>query len=64
MIKDCPLYHRLEASTDNVIKQKLVTLLVRNGMLVEETIERDYASSGDYTDSIITVPLISVKEDS
>ena len=63
MIKDGPMYHRLEASENGVIKQKLITLFVKDGMLVEETIERDYTSSGDYIDSTITVPLISIKKD-
>jgi hypothetical protein len=62
MIQDGPLSYRLEDPQVGIIKQKLITLFVRDGMLVEETIERDYADDGDYTDSVTTVPLVAVKE--
>ncbi len=62
MIEDGPLSHRIDDPHIGVIKQKLITLFVRDGMLVEETIERDYTDDGDYTDSVKTVPLIEVKE--
>ncbi len=62
MIQDGPLSHRIEDPQVGVIKQKLITLFVRDGMLIEETIERDYADDGDYTDSVTTTPIISVKD--
>lgn len=62
MIKEGPLKHAFEKPTDGVIKQKLTTLFVRDGMLVEESIERDFSPCGDYTDSVVTIPIVAVKE--
>lgn len=64
MIKEGPLKHAFEKPTDGVIRQTLTTLFVRDGMLVEESIERDFSPCGDYIDSVVTTPIIAVKETS
>jgi hypothetical protein len=62
MIEDGPFLNAFETKRENVLKQKLITLFVRDGVLVEETVERVYCSDGDYTDNSTSEPLISAKE--
>lgn len=61
MIEEGPLKYAIENPPEGVIRQKLVTLFVRDGVLVEETAEREYYPKGDYNDSVTTVPLIYVR---
>jgi hypothetical protein len=62
MIEDGPLLGAVENPKPGIIRQRLTTLFVRDGMLVEETIERTYSDDGDYIDSVVTAPLVSAGE--
>jgi hypothetical protein len=62
MTDDGPLTDAFENIREGVIKQKLITLFIRNGSLVEETVERDYTDDGDYIDSITTETLVTKEE--
>lgn len=62
MIEDGPLLGAFENPKKGVIRQRLTTLFVRDGILVEETVERNYSDDGDYIDSVTTTPLITAGE--
>ena len=43
-----------------VLSRELVTLRIKDGMLVKESVTRRY-SSGDYTDGVETTPICKVE---
>jgi hypothetical protein len=47
-------------SQDGVIRQELVTYIVKGGMLKKETVTRDYLEDGDYNDSSYSQPLMTM----
>ena len=46
--------------SDGVLSRELVTLRIKDGMLVKESVTRRY-SSGDYTDGVETTPICKVE---
>jgi len=56
-----PFYTAFKGDNTGVIKQELVTYRIRDGVLVKETVSRDY-SKNNYQDSISVIPLAEVKE--
>ena len=46
--------------SDGILSRKLVTLRIRDGMLVEETVTRRYIG-GDYTDGTESTPICKVE---
>jgi hypothetical protein len=56
-----PFYAAFKGDNTGVIKQELVTYRIRDGVLVKETVSRDY-SKADYQDSISVITLAEVKE--
>jgi hypothetical protein len=56
-----PFYAAFQGDTDGVIKQELITYRIKDGVLVKETVSRDY-SKGDYQDSTSVTPLAEIKE--
>lgn len=56
-----PFYEAFQGDTEGVIKQELITYRIRDGVLVKETVSRDY-SKGDYQDSTSVTPLAEIKE--
>ncbi len=59
--KPGPFYAAFQGDNTAVIKQELVTYRIRDGVLVKETVSRDY-SKNNYQDSISVIPLAEVKE--
>jgi hypothetical protein len=59
--KPGPFYAAFKGDNTGVIKQELVTYRIRDGVLVKETVSRDY-SKNNYQDSISVIPLAEVKE--
>ncbi len=59
--KTGPFYTAFQGDNTGVIKQELVTYRIRDGVLVKETVSRDY-SKNNYQDSISVIPLAEVKE--
>ena len=59
--KQGPFYTAFQGDNTGVIKQELVTYRIRDGILVKETVSRDY-SKNNYQDSISVIPLAEVKE--
>jgi len=59
--KPGPFYTAFQGDNTGVIKQELVTYKVRDGVLIKETVSRDY-SKNNYQDSISVIPLAEVKE--
>ena len=59
--KPGPFYAAFQGDNTGVIKQELVTYRIRDGVLVKETVSRDY-SKNNYQDSISVIPLAEVKE--
>ena len=59
--KPGPFYTAFQGDNTGVIKQELVTYRVRDGVLVKETVSRDYSKT-NYQDSISVIPLAEVKE--
>ena len=47
-------------SQDGVIRQELVTYIVKGGLLKKETVTRDYLEDGDYNDSSYSQPLMTM----
>lgn len=56
-----PFYEAFQGDTTGVIKQELITYRIRDGVLVKETVQREY-SADDYTDNFSVAPLVEVKE--
>jgi hypothetical protein len=46
--------------SDGVLSRELITLRIKDGMLVKESVTRRY-SSGDYTDGVETTPICKVE---
>ena len=59
--KQGPFYAAFQGDNTGIIKQELVTYRIRDGVLVKETVSRDY-SKNNYQDSISVIPLAEVKE--
>ena len=59
--KPGPFYAAFQGDNTGIIKQELVTYRIRDGVLVKETVSRDY-SKNNYQDSISVIPLAEVKE--
>ena len=59
--KQGPFYAAFQGDNTGVIKQELVTYRIRDGVLIKETVSRDY-SKNNYQDSISVIPLAEVKE--
>jgi len=59
--KEGPFYAAFQGDTTGVIKQELVTYRIRDGVLVKETVQRNY-SENDYTDNFSVTPLAETKE--
>jgi len=59
---DGPFVSAFESDTTGVIKQKLITYRVVNGMLRKETTTRQFHDDGsDWHDSSTVEPLVEVK---
>lgn len=56
-----PFYAAFQGDTTGVIKQELITYRIRDGILVKETVSRDYSKS-DYQDNTSVTPLVEIKE--
>jgi hypothetical protein len=62
--KEGPFYAAFRGDTKGVIKQELVTYKVKDGILIKETVQRDYNNSGeDYIDSSTSTPLGEIKHE-
>ena len=59
--KQGPFYAAFQGDNTGIIKQELVTYRIRDGVLVKETVSRDYSKT-NYQDSISVIPLAKVKE--
>ncbi len=59
--KPGPFYTAFQGDNTGVIKQELVTYRIRDGVLIKETVSRDYSKT-NYQDSISVIPLAEVKE--
>ena len=59
--KQGPFYAAFKGDTMGVIKQELITYRIRDGVLVKETVSRDY-SKNDYQDSTSVTPLAEIKQ--
>ena len=59
--KPGPFYTAFQGDNTGVIKQELVTYRIRDGVLLKETVSRDYSKT-NYQDSISVIPLAEVKE--
>jgi hypothetical protein len=59
--KPGPFYTAFQGDSTGVIKQELVTYRIRDGVLIKETVCRDYSKT-NYQDSISVIPLAEVKE--
>jgi hypothetical protein len=54
---DGPLKSALDRlDSQGVIMRELVTYKMKNGLIVRETVRREYNVDGDYTDHSITTP--------
>ena len=62
MIEDGPLRNAFENPKQGVLMQRLTTFFIRDGVLIEETVERTYSKDGDYVDGVVTVPIVTAKE--
>jgi len=62
--KEGPFYAAFQGDITGVIKQELVTYKIRDGILIKETVQRDYSNSGtDYIDSSSSTPLGVIKHE-
>ena len=62
--KEGQIYASFRSDTTGVIKQELVTYKIRDGILIKETVQRDYNNSGeDYIDSSSSTPLGEIKHE-
>jgi len=58
---DGPFKSAFERDTAGIIKQELITYLVKDGMLVKEVTTRQFSKDGkDWHDNTSTQPLVEV----
>ena len=43
--KEGPFYQAFQGDSEGIIKQELITYRIKNGMLVKETVQRDYSNN-------------------
>ena len=60
-MKEGPLKQHIDKDTDGVVKAVFITYRKKNGMFVKEISTRQFMSNGDYNDSYIDEPLISLE---
>jgi len=58
--REGPFYNSFRGDTTGIIKQELITYRIRDGILVKETVKRDYKGN-DYIDNVSVTPLAEVK---
>ena len=61
-MKEGPLKQHIDKDTDGVVKAVFITYRKKNGMFVKEISTRQFMSDGDYSDSYIDEPLISLEK--
>ena len=61
-MKEGPLKQHIDKDTVGVVKAVFITYRKKNGMFVKEISTRQFMSNGDYNDSYIDEPLISLEE--
>ena len=61
-MKEGPLKQHIDKDTDGVVKAVFITYRKKNGMFEKEISTRQFTSNGDYNDSYIDEPLISLEE--
>lgn len=62
--KEGPFYAAFQGDTADVIRQELTTYKIRDGILIKETVHREYNHTGlDYTDSSTATPLGEIKNE-
>ena len=61
-MKEGPLKQHIDKDTDGVVKAVFITYRKKNGMFVKEISTRQFTSNGDYNDSYIDEPLISLEK--
>ena len=61
-MKDGPLKDAVtQDHGDNIIRQEFSTIKIVDGVIVKETVTRDYDFYGDYHDSHISQPLVQIQ---
>jgi len=61
-LKDGPLKDAMNSDHgDNIIRQEFSTIKIVDGVIVKETVTRDYDFYGDYHDSHISQPLVQIQ---
>lgn len=54
-----PLLENFDKDFDNCIRQELTTYYIRDGVMIKETVLRNYSGNGDYFDSTSVQPLVA-----
>ena len=61
-MKDGPLKDAMNSDHgDNIIRQEFSTIKIVDGVIVKETVTRDYDFYGDYHDAHISQPLVQIQ---
>ena len=61
-MKDGPLKDAVtQYHGDNIIRQEFSTIKIVDGVIVKETVTRDYDFYGDYHDAHISQPLVQIQ---
>ena len=53
-----PFKDAFDADNAGVVRRKIITYRIREGMMVKETAVRTYYQDGDYQDSSSSMPLV------
>jgi hypothetical protein len=62
-MKDGPFKDAIEKEDDDtIIMQQFIVLKIKNGAIVKETHMRNHTFFGDYHDSYMSEPIVSIKE--
>jgi len=61
-VQDGPMKEHIERSKEGVIKAEYTTYTIKDGVLVKDTSVRQYQKNGDYNDSYINEPLVTVSD--
>ena len=61
-VQDGPMKEHIERSKEGVIKAEYTTYTIKDGVLVKDTSVRQYQKNGDYNDSYINEPLLTVSD--
>tara|TARA_B110000305_G_scaffold238542_1_gene304177 strand:+ start:774 stop:959 length:186 start_codon:yes stop_codon:yes gene_type:complete len=52
-----PFASAVNSNAEGIVRKEITTYRIRDGIMIKETATRTYNATGDYNDSVATIPL-------